>query len=376
MSTLSTLISTAARWLLRTLSDPRVWGRLCIALCVAIGLWILVARVRRAGDLAPGIVLAVPHLIELTFLAVGAWMLGHGWPRREGATEHCAACGFEHIRAEHRLLPTCPECGKPWAYFGGLATGKPIQHMPLMIAGAASIGIALGFVSIRVFAPSIFLRPVPTQMLIQHATQLPGYDPQGENAWIELGNRTLTGAERRDIAVALLDRRLRQRWLPSRASEWLRIAVDSGVGGEEVGRRYREEMVSLSLELPQSTPPDTLITYNLNALVRGYPPTGGIALYIEGVWIENGPIVMGNRDGRITFPSSGTSKLEDGYIPPLDVGEYTLTLKGWIVAFDHAGTEPLVWSGDQRPILAPQVEWSQPVVLRQTFKVARPEPKP
>jgi signal transduction histidine kinase len=30
--------------------------------------------------------------------------MGHGWPRREGASTHCAACGFEHARAEDRLL--------------------------------------------------------------------------------------------------------------------------------------------------------------------------------------------------------------------------------------------------------------------------------
>lgn len=371
----STLISAAGRWLARTLSDPRVRGRLCISLCVAIGAWVLVAHVLRAGDLAPGIVLAVPHLIELTFLAVGAWMLGHGWPRRDGTTEHCAACGFEHIRAEHRLLPTCPECGKPWAYFGGLALGKPIQNMPLMIAGAASIGIALGFIGIRVFAPSIFLRPVPTQMLIQHATQLPGYDQQAENAWIELGNRTLTQTEQRDIAVALLDRRLRQRWLPDRSSAWLQKAVDNGVGGEEVAHRYREEMVSLSLKLPETAPPDTLIEYKLSALVRGSLPNGGMA-YIEGVWIEGGVPIMGARDGRITFPTSGTGQIESGYISPLEEGEHTLVMKGWIVAFAHAGVEPLVWSAGQRPILAPQVKWSQPLVLKKTIKVARTPAQP
>jgi hypothetical protein len=245
-----------------------------------------------------------------------------------------------------------------------------------MVAGAASIGIAIGFICIRTFAPSIFLRPVPTQMLIQHATQLPGYDPQAENAWIELGTRVLTAGEQRDIALALLDRRLRQRWLPTRSGEWLRTAVDNGIGGEEVARRYREEMVSLSLELPDTAPPDTLIDYKLSALVRGYPPTGGMAFYIEGIWIEGGAPIMGVRDGRITFPSSGTSVIESGYIPPLAEGEYTLAMKGWIVMFSHAGTEPLVWSGDQRPILAPQVQWSQPVVLKKTIKVARPATVP
>jgi len=376
VSTLSTFISASGRWLVRTLSDPRVWGNLCITACVALALWVLVARVLRAGDLAPGIVLALPNLIELTFVSAGGWLFSRGWPRREGSSEHCAACGFEHIRAQHRLLPTCPECGKPWAYFGGIAIGKPVQNTPLMIAGAASLGLALGFISIRLFAPSLFLRPVPTQVLIQHATQLPGYDPASENAWTELGNRTLTTAERREIAIALLDRRIRQRWLPSRASEWLRTAINAGIGGDELVRRYREEMVALTLDLPQSAPPDTLIEYKLNALVRGYPPTGGLALYIEGVWIDNGPVIMGTSAGRITFPSSGSKTLESGYVPPLDPGEYTLTVKGWIVAFDHAATEPLVWSSDQRPILAPQVEWSQPVVIRQPFTVAPAKPNP
>lgn len=346
-----------------------MWGRLSVTLVVLLAAYVVTAKVRRVGDLAPGIVLALPQLIELTFLGVGAWMIGRGWPRREGRTAHCSACGFEHVRAEDRLLPQCPECGHLWSYFGGLSKGRPITSKPLLIAGSLCVGMMVGLLGVRTIAPAIFLRPVPTSVLIQHATQLPGYDPQGENAWIELGFRKLTPSEERSMAASLLDRRLRQRWLPDRAAMWLSGAVKRGVGGEEFSRRFYEEMIALSLDLPDEANADTIFNYRITALARGVNPDGGIGFFVEGMWVEGGTPIMSSRSDKLALPSSGEGEVERGYIPPLPAGEHTVVLKGWIVMYSNYSARPLTWTSGGTAILGDGVFWSQPITLRKTVKI-------
>jgi|GEM_PF-3746920 len=362
----------------RIVVDPRTWARLAIVAVLAVAAFVVAVKVRRAGDLAPGLVLALPQLIELVFLGSGAWLLGQGWPRREGTSEHCAACGFERVHAEHRLLPTCPECGKPWAYFGGIARGRPVKSGPFIVAGAVGMSLGVGLVGVRTLLPSMFLRPVPTTMLIQQATQLPGYDPQSEDAWTELGVRKLTPSEEREIAMSLLDRRMRQRWLPDKASDWLGAAVKRGVGGEEIARRYREEMVALALDLPEIAEPDALIDYGVSAIVRGTPVGGAISFYIEAAWVENNDPaaqsaapepLLGALDTRLALPTSGTQKIYNGYITPQSVGERIIVVKGWLVMHGTFSPRPLMWTSDAKPILGVDTQWAQPIVLKRTVKI-------
>jgi DNA-directed RNA polymerase subunit RPC12/RpoP len=267
------------------------------ALAAAVGFAQLVRTVYGSHHPAVGLVLAMPALLECGLVAAGLVLIGHAAPMRQGASHHCAQCGYQRVEEIHRLLVNCPECGHAWRRFGGWRVGRSVGSRPKFVLGLIICLAGLSGFALRGIASAWIAARMPTPMLLRHAVYAPAADTQ--HSWRALGARRLSLAQVRWAAQTLLDRRLATSVLDPAAAGWLGARLTDNSLDADLVDRYFDELVGLSLEAPERVFAGEAVgaaVYALPRVPRSGTPLGEVSLIVGGIEITPpGPPAEDNR---------------------------------------------------------------------------------
>jgi len=266
-------------------------------LTVALGFVQLVRTVYGSHHPAVGVVLAMPVLLECALIAAGLVLIGHAAPMRQGASHHCARCGYQRVEEIHRLLVNCPECGHAWRRFGGWRVGRAVGSRPKFILGLLICLAGLSGVALRGLASAWIAARMPTPMLLRHAVYAPSADTQ--HSWRALEARRLSLAQIRWAAQTLLDRRLATSVLDPAAAVWLGARLTDNSLDADLVDRYFDELVGLSFEVPERVFAGEAVSaavYALPRVARTGTPLGEVTLIVGGIELTPpGPPAEDNR---------------------------------------------------------------------------------
>ena len=283
-------------------------------LTVALGFVQLVRTVYGSHHPAVGVVLAMPVLLECALIAAGLVLIGHAAPMRQGASHHCARCGYQRVEEIHRLLVNCPECGHAWRRFGGWRVGRAVGSRPKFILGVLICLAGLSGAALRGLASAWIAARMPTPMLLRHAVYAPSADTQ--HSWRALEARRLSLAQIRWAAQTLLDRRLATSVLDPAAAVWLGARLTDNSLDADLVDRYFDELVGLTLEAPERVFAGEAVSaavYALPRVARTGTPLGEVTLIVGGIELTPpGPPAEDNRTDFEKQFLSETSRREPG----------------------------------------------------------------
>lgn len=205
--------------------------------------WREIATTRHAGD---ALLSAMPGMLILGTFALGAVLVGRGWPRRVGREMRCGVCGYVMLEPRDRLVHACPECSNPWRYFGRSRRGERVDNPWLLIGGAMACALALAGGLYHGQMRARLIAGLPTPALIRHV-EAPSL--RSMEAWDTLSKRKLAVWERESLAQGLLSRRARFGRLDVRTQTWLDAEIAAGGLSAGVVARYFADLALLDVDL-------------------------------------------------------------------------------------------------------------------------------
>ncbi len=368
-------------------SDPvwvATWRRHRIARLAAMALIMLGLALVFFDD--PPVV-ALARAIPLVFALTIPYVLSEVWActrQRVGTEWRCARCGYQ--RSPHGPHPVlCPECGAVWGPKGTLVRGRPRLRWPAAL-GITVVAVALMMLSLmrsdRLATAAI--RLVPTSGLINAIC-----DPAGGSQrllWAELNRRTLSAAQRRELAGRLIDQVFRTRPVHRhRALQWLASQIRSGTLDEDLTTRFFTACLKPGLEVsgPATVGQETVCA--LCVCVRRRVPLvllgADVYIVLERFTIDETPVyppVPGSWSA-IRFRSDPCGELRVRWTPDRP-GEYTLRatfqlVVGPVPGFPYPGADWGVLhrrNPDGSFALPAGTLWSQRVVLSREL-IIRPQ---
>lgn len=330
-----------------------------------VGLWCLLAPVRGLDDAARGLLAGLPFagawwLVSLAFL-----LLGEGWPRRLGRSPHCRVCGYAYVEPRDRLLSTCPECGGPWRYYGGLARGRPASSKALLGAGGLALFLSAAAALNRARIEHAILANASVATLIAHACG--PTSALTRPSWDRLALLKLTGGEQDMLAQSLLAKRGRTGMLASAEETWLESYL-AGSPRADLHDLAERTLCEFRLVAESGRGPGTDTRVRLHWLSHdrdGSTPAGEIWIIVGGIVAigdqRDGPDLPpepfrgggespGRQDIPIHLADARTSTLL--LDAPLEAaGVFELAAPVWLAV---APARPVVsWSPDGTPSLNP-----------------------
>lgn len=331
-----------------------------------VGLWCLIAPIRGLDDAARGLLAGLPVAGAWWLVSLALLLLGEGWPRRLGRSPHCRVCGYAYVEPRDRLLPTCPECGGPWRYYGGLAKGRPASSRALLGAGALALCLAAAAALNRARVERAILARASVGTLIAHACG--PTSTLTRPAWDRLALLKLSGGEQDTLAESLLVKRGRVGLLASAEEIWLESYL-SGSPRADLHDLAERTICEFRLVAEAGRGPEAYTRVRLHWLSHdrdGSTPAGEIWIIVGGVVAigdqREGPDLPpeafrlagappGREDIPIHMADARTSTLL--LDAPLGAaGTFELAAKVWVAL---APARPVVvWGPDGTPSLNPQ----------------------
>lgn len=357
-----------------------------MALVVCVGAaalaWHEVETTRYAGD---ALLSALPGMLMLGTFALGAVLVGRGWPRRVGREMRCGSCGYVMLEPHDRLVHACPECSNPWRYFGRSRRGERIDNRWLLVGGGLACAVAMVGGLYHAQMRARLIAGLSTQALIRHVGT-PSL--RSTEAWDALSTRTLAAWEREGLAQALLARRMRVGRLDLRTQGWLDAQVGAGTLPAGLMARYFAELAAVGVELRTTRPvTHSPVDVNIGVVARHSDmrtPMGRVWIVVDGYEVvgvdalpDIPPILFrlgmrpppGRSDGPILAQDAERqTRLE---FTPDHAGRYLVRARGYVIVspvrhvagFDDSGALVL----DSAPTHAREF------VVEREFEVAVPQ---
>lgn len=345
---------------------PSLAGRSLALAFALLGLGCALAPIGGLDDAARGILAGLPVAGAWWLVALALFLLGEGWPRRLGTSPHCRVCGYAYTEPRDRLLSTCPECGGPWRYYGGLARGRPASSASVLCAGALVLLLAALAALNRARLERAILENASVATLIAHAC---GPDSRlTRPAWDRLAVLKLAASEKDNLAESLLVKRRRVALLSTLEEAWIESYLVGSPRADLLDRADRT-ICDFRLEATATLRPDHYARVRLRWLSHdrdGSGPAGEYWVIIGGLRAtgdtQAGPDLPpelfrvpaaappGREDIAIHLGDARASALLlDATLGP--EGIYELSAPVWIAL---APTRPVVtWSAEGTPLLSP-----------------------
>ena len=245
------------------------------------------------GSVLGYMVECVPWGITTAFMLTGILLVISGLGiKRVGTSRHCPSCGYQ--QAPSANPQRCPECGNDWQGMGGAVSGRGTRRPYRVAIGVlvAVFGVAGTFFangsrsSMGQAAAGWGKGLLPTSSLIE---DIAGGLIDDQSAWDALAERELTAEQVNELAARLLDRRADDdglSMLSRRAEAWFVARLAAGDLPADIVERYHDEMVDVSLRVPDE------------------PVVVGIPFTVSAAWKRRGNIyhtATGADDSRVAF---------------------------------------------------------------------------
>lgn len=331
-----------------------------------VGLWCLLAPIRGLDDAARGLLAGLPVAGASWLVSLALLLLGEGWPRRLGRSPHCRVCGYAYVEPRDRLLSTCPECGGPWRYYGGLAKGRPASSRALLGAGAIALCLAAAAALNRSGIEHAILAKASVGTLIAHACG--PTSTLTRPAWDRLALLKLSAGEQDMLAESLLAKRGRVGMLATVEERWLESYL-SGSPRADLHDLAERTICEFRLDAETGPGSENYTRVRLRWLSHdrdGSTPAGEVWIIVGGVVAigdqRDGPDLPpvpfrlagdppGREDRPIHLADARTSALL--LDAPLDAaGVFELAAQVWVAV---APVRPMVsWGPDGTPSLNPR----------------------
>jgi hypothetical protein len=223
---------------------------------------------RSLSDGWAAIVMAVPMAVKSGSVALGAYLLWRGWPRRFGRARHCRKCGY--TQENHgRIIGPCPECGAPWRWIGRFRTGQRRSHSWMLTCGAALLVLVIGTWLLKHMAPGVLLTWMPTNVLLQQLGNLP--DDELSSHWTEFDQRRIPREKLEDLAQALMRKKVRDGYLsrPSQEAVFMWINSTTTPQAAALGRQFYSQVLSTEMKAPDTAELGEQIAVRTSSTFRG-----------------------------------------------------------------------------------------------------------
>lgn len=312
---------------------PRVLGASSAAVIAVITLWWCYDQCVRAGSWDLAFLNAFPTLVLGAIAAIGAWLVGHGWPMQVGSGESCASCGHQWVPEDDILLNHCQECGAPWRWFNGRVTGRRIAKPLHMLIGAVLLALVPSAVILdKVGAFAAFQKR--SHFLMLKAVQTSQYG----DAMADFDRLVAMGiadpALQIELAEAILRRRTDGRQLPTEFIAWMHHGVEAGSLPQNLIDSWLDDMLNIRVEMSGAgevgTPTPCIV---MSKFMEGW---GGVAdvpqVVATGLEIDGAGTTAGKSYNVVPASSlRGWTILQNTQVPAFDApGVHVVRLRVWL----------------------------------------------
>jgi hypothetical protein len=329
---------------------PRVLGASFAAVIGIITLWYCYIQTVRAGSWDLAFLNAFPALVLGIIAAIGAWLVGRGWPIHVGTGESCASCGHQWVHEEDILLNHCQECGAPWRWFNGRVTGRRISKPLYIVVGTVLLSLVpSAFVLDKVGAFAAFQKR--SHFLMLKAVQTSQYG----DAMADFDRLVIMGmadpALQIELAEAILRRRADGRQLPTEFITWMHRGVQAGSLPQNLIDSWIDGMLGLQIEMSGAGEVGTPTPYSImGKFMDGW---GGVAdvpqIVLGGFTIDDAKPAL-DRTYNVLPASSlrGWTMMRDSAVPAFDEpGVHTVKISVWL--FFGAPMSTVQFDQNERP---------------------------
>ena len=318
----------------------------------------------------------LPLLLGCNLIAPGIIYLRR-YRNRTGQTRHCTACGYQQA-PQGENPQRCPECGANWSRPGGVIIGTQARQPRNLWLACGFFGVSAVLIITHMASPfpgiGWSLRVLPTSSLIRDATSS-GSFTQAE--WNEIRRRQLTPEQQLQLAVGLLDKRLREEYLDSTEGGWLWTMVSTSALPNDLIERYYREMLEVWIDAPATTTVGTPFSVSLGSTFRYSDLPVGIdeVVYFGGFFVgddltprarrkdSNHAVLLDDREHQIQINITPSSA------GPLRIRAVLYFAIGPNLAWAKTSAQWAQWHDDETATLPPAAIWSRRIELEQTITV-------
>jgi len=287
------------------------------------------------------------EFLPMTVFSLGI-VLTVGAIRRVGDEPRCAECGYQQAPAGENP-DRCPECGALWGEPESVVRGRVVVVPWLLVTGSMLLALSIGRFVAGIDLGALTIKWSPTSWLVEEVQR----SPVISDAWGELATRQLTPEQERAIAAALLDHRLRRRWIGSDADAWLSGMIVAGTLPPDLLQRYYHETPCVWIDAPSTVKDVRDVTWHLKP---------------ARPWRWKGY----NVEARITetlVTNCGQPKVNPGK-SPAKPDKICVRVRGWKVV-RPVGTvsDPIIYAATDPPVIPADALWSEPFTIEQVIDV-------
>lgn len=341
---------------------------------VGMGAWSSARALLQTPTAERLLLFELPSLLLTATAAAGLYLVGRGWPYREGESLYCARCGHPWSAEIARLHSECQECGAPWRWFGGRVRGRPVRRPGLVAGGAVLCLLWLAIVVLRTTAPARLARSSPTWLLIRTVELAPWKDARVQ--WDELMARALPASDEAALARAILQKRQRERSLPTPLATWFDFAVAGTSIPRPLAGRWFDEMFDVRLSVPERA----MVGESVPFIARVQYLGGWLGVADQAQVLVGGLEIQGEERARGRDRSAAPATLFtrsqaiiDETVRPEKPGALSMRLRVYFFIGPPGGA--VTFAGDGTPDLGP-VRYLKRFDLERTIGIDQAAPAP
>ena len=293
---------------------------------------------------------------------------------RTGQTRHCTTCGYQQA-PQGENPQRCPECGADWSHPGGAIIGTQTRRPRYLWLACGFFGAAA--VLIIAYHIALFsrvgwtLRVLPTSALIYDATTSDGFT---RAEWKEIQRRQLTPEQQRQLAVGLLDKRLRDEYLDNTECGWLWTMVSTSALPDDLIERYCRETLEVWINTPATATVGKPFNVSLGSIFRRNNSPAGFdeVVYFGGFFVGDDPIPRARqKDNNYCGLLDGLEYIIHTQITPSRANPLRIRAVFYFAVGTKLGRDKtsIQWHDDETATLPPVAIWSRRIEIEQTITV-------
>jgi len=216
------------------------------------------------------------------------------------------------------------------------------------------------------------LRALPTGALIRDTTSSGSFT---NTEWTEIRRRQLTSEQRRQLALGLLEKRLRSEYgLNTTEGGWLWTQVSTGALPDDLVRRYYHEMLDLWIDAPARAALRKPLVVSLGSTFRysGLPVGINEIVYFGGFFVgdDTTPVAREDRAHYAGLLDERRWGIE-ARITPAATGPLRVRAVLYFVVRPplRTGQPPAQWHDDKTATWPPGAVWSHRFELETTVEI-------